>query len=99
MMVARTSDRDPSVVVVTAETELASSREDVWPLVTDTDRTNRLLLGAPAHYEPIAEGSRTSARYVGTTTNAGFRLAYEEAPFEWPTPGRSASSGRCCPAP
>ena len=70
-------------VVVETTITLASAPADVWPLITDTDRTNRLLMGAAAQYEPIEKGAKTSARFVVKTKAAGFDLEYEEAPFEW----------------
>jgi class 3 adenylate cyclase len=72
-------------VVVTASARMAASPEQVWPLLSDTDRANRLIGVAPVTFSPIeakSEGS-TAARFVGETTAAGFRLRYEEAPFEW----------------
>jgi len=62
---------------------MASPPADVWPLITDTDRTNRLLLGKPAVYRPIEKGTKSSARFVAETSIAGFSMSYEEAPFEW----------------
>ncbi|MDB4933164.1 MAG: Adenylate cyclase [Labilithrix sp.] len=62
---------------------MASAPAGVWPLITDTDRTNRLLLGKPAVYKPIEKGTKSSARFVAETSAAGFSMSYEEAPFEW----------------
>jgi class 3 adenylate cyclase len=62
---------------------MASAPADVWPLITDTDRTNRILLGKPAVYKPIEPGTKSSARFVAETSAAGFAMEYEEAPFEW----------------
>jgi class 3 adenylate cyclase len=70
-------------VVVTTRVSMASAPPDVWPLITDTDRTNRLLLGKPAVYKPIEKGAKSSARFVADTSAAGFSMSYEEAPFEW----------------
>ena len=70
-------------VVVTTRVSMASAPADVWPLITDTDRTNRLLLGKPAVYTPIEKGTKSSARFVAQTSVAGFSMSYEEAPFEW----------------
>lgn len=70
-------------MVVQTTIALSSSPEEVWPLVTDTDRTNRLVFGTPATYRPIEKGVRSSARFVVETKAGGFSLAYEEAPFEW----------------
>lgn len=62
---------------------MASAPPDVWPLITDTDRTNRLLFGKPPIYEPIEAGTKSSARFVAETSAGGFAMRYEEAPFEW----------------
>ena len=70
-------------VVVTSALTLSSSPADVWPLITDTDRTNRLVLGTSNKYTPIEGGSKSSARFLVETTAAGFKMEYEEAPFEW----------------
>lgn len=70
-------------VVVSTRVSMASAPADVWPLITDTDRTNRLLLGKPAVYKPIEAGTKSSARFVAETSAAGFSMSYEEAPFEW----------------
>jgi adenylate cyclase len=70
-------------VVVSTRVTMASAPADVWPLITDTDRTNRLLLGKPAVYKPIEAGTKSSARFVAETSAAGFSMSYEEAPFEW----------------
>lgn len=70
-------------VVATGTAILASPPSAVWPLVTDTDRTNRILLGHAVAYRPVEAGLRTAARFVGETRVAGFALSYEEAPFEW----------------
>jgi class 3 adenylate cyclase len=70
-------------VVVTSTIDLASAPADVWPLITDTDRTNRLVFGSSNVYKPIEAGSKSSARFVVETSAAGFSMSYEEAPFEW----------------
>ncbi|HVH40879.1 MAG TPA: DUF5939 domain-containing protein, partial [Labilithrix sp.] len=55
----------------------------MWPLITDTDRANRLVLGTSNVYKPIEPGAKSSARFVVETRAAGFSMSYEEAPFEW----------------
>jgi adenylate cyclase len=62
---------------------MSSAPADVWPLITDTDRANRLLFGRPVAYKPIEKGVKSSARFVAETSAAGFAMSYEEAPFEW----------------
>lgn len=65
--------------------QLASSVDDVWPLIIDTDRINRLLGLAPVRYTPVASAgdSNSPARYTAETTLAGFQVVYDELPFEW----------------
>ncbi len=70
-------------VVVTKTIQLASAPADVWPLITDTDRTNRLVIGTSSVYKPIEPGAKSSARFVVETRAGGFSMSYEEAPFEW----------------
>jgi class 3 adenylate cyclase len=60
----------------------------VWPLISDTDRFNRLLGMAEVRYRPIDAGApkadpKTSARFVAETRAGGFKLSYDELPFEW----------------
>ncbi len=68
---------------VRRELRLDSSPAELWPFLSDTDRTNRLVGGVPVVYRPIEPGAATAARLVGHTTTAGFTLEYEELPFEW----------------
>lgn len=70
-------------VVVSTHVSMAASPAEAWPLITDTDRTNRLLTGKPAVYKPIEDGTKSSARFVAETSAAGLSMEYEEAPFEW----------------
>jgi adenylate cyclase len=62
---------------------LASPRERAWPLITDTDRFNRLFGFAPVTYTPIEADSATAARFLAETRAGGFKLVYEEFPYEW----------------
>ncbi len=71
------------VARVDKSVELVSSVDDVWPLVIDTDRVNRLLDLESVKYTPITEGHSGPARYLAETTLAGFKVVYEEMPFEW----------------
>jgi class 3 adenylate cyclase len=70
-------------VVVTRRVHLASPVELVWPFISDTERFNRLIGMSGVHYRPIEDGNTSSARFVGETHAAGFKLVYEEFPFEW----------------
>jgi adenylate cyclase len=70
-------------VVVIRSVDLAAPPERVWPLISDTDRFNRLLGMNEVTYRPIDAGNKTSARFVGETRSGGFKLTYDELPFEW----------------
>jgi class 3 adenylate cyclase len=70
-------------IVVTRSMQLASPVERVWPLLSDTDRFNRLTGVRDVRFRPIEEGNSTSARYLAETRAGGFRLVYEEFPVEW----------------
>ena len=70
-------------IVVTRSVDLASPPERVWPLLADTERFNRLIGAHDVHYRPIEEGTTSSARFVAETRAGGFKLVYEEFPFEW----------------
>ena len=72
-----------SAVTVEQSVELASPVDRVWPLIVDTDRMNRLMGMEPVKYTPIPPGSHSSARFIGETRIGGFRLIYEESPYEW----------------
>lgn len=63
---------------------LASSPRELWPLLVDTDRTNRALGLAAVEYAPVAPTRAASgARVTGQTSLGGFRVRYEELPYEW----------------
>jgi adenylate cyclase len=70
-------------VVVVENVALTSAPAEVWPFLTDTDRTNRLVMGHSNTYVPIDPAAETSARFVVRSKTAGFTMEYEEAPFEW----------------
>jgi adenylate cyclase len=70
-------------VVVTRSIELAAPPERVWPLLADTDRFNRINGSTQVQYRPIEDESPSSARFVAETRAGGFKLVYEEYPFEW----------------
>jgi class 3 adenylate cyclase len=73
-------------VVVTRSVNLASPPDRVWPLLSDTDRFNRLLGLREVRYRPVDAANRTGACFVGETRAGGFRLTYDEFPFEWSRP-------------
>jgi class 3 adenylate cyclase len=58
-----------------------SSIERLWPLLTDTERTNRATGLAPVVYR--ASDGPSAARYIGQTSLGGFDVEYEEMPTEW----------------
>src|SRR5579859_7641382 len=70
-------------IVVTHSVDLASPPEKVWPFLSDTERFNRLAGAGDVRYRPIEDGNTTSARFVAETRAGGFKLVYEEFPFEW----------------
>jgi adenylate cyclase len=70
-------------VVVTRSVDLASPPERVWPLVSDTDRFNRLFGMSEVHYRPVDATNTSGARFVAETRAGGFKLTYDELPFEW----------------
>ncbi len=70
-------------MVVEERASLTSSAAELWPLVSDTDRTNRLIVGEAVEVRPIEGGRRSLARFVGRVRVGGFALEYDEEPFEW----------------
>ncbi|MGH7298566.1 MAG: DUF5939 domain-containing protein, partial [Polyangiaceae bacterium] len=70
-------------IVVTRSVEMASPPERVWTLLADTERFNRLIGSHDVIYRPIEEGTTSSARFLAETRAGGFKLVYEEFPFEW----------------
>jgi len=80
--------RATRMVRATAHVELASRPADVWPLLVDTDRLNRLIGMEPVRYRPIESASHGAARFLAETRMGGFAVAYEEFPYEWEHPKR-----------
>jgi class 3 adenylate cyclase len=68
------------------ELELESSPEQLWPLVSDTDRFNHDA-GVPAVVE---EGIGPNGRRRLSLTRFGLPIEWEEEPFEWVRPHRFA---------
>ena len=73
-------------IVVTRSVDLAAPPERVWTFMADTERFNRLLGMSDVRYRPIEADNTTGARFLAETRAGGFRLVYEEAPFEWTQP-------------
>jgi class 3 adenylate cyclase len=70
-------------IVVTRSVDMASPPERVWPFLADTERFNRLIGAHDVRYRPIEDGTTSSARFLAETQAGGFKLVYEEFPFEW----------------
>lgn len=78
-------------LTVTRSVRLQSAPEEIWPLLVETDRLNRLIGLAPVTYHPVSpEAAAAGARLVGETRLSGFRVLYEEWPYEWSWPRRFA---------
>lgn len=69
-------------IIVTRAFELAAAPEKIWPLLTDTDRFNRLFGLSPVTYRPNPAAD-SPARFVAETRASGFKLVYDEHPYEW----------------
>jgi class 3 adenylate cyclase len=69
------------------EFDLQSSPEQLWPLISDTNRFNRDT-GVPS-VEAIGEGRGNIRRRLRLTT-FGIPIEWEEEPFEWVRPERFA---------
>jgi class 3 adenylate cyclase len=69
----------PRDVQIARSITLASSVQDLWPLLSDTDRTNRML-GLPAveQIDPDENLSRTARGHL-----MGVPVQWHEQPFEW----------------
>ncbi|MDF3818330.1 DUF5939 domain-containing protein [Leptospira sp. 96542] len=59
------------------EFDLTVTREEIWPYLIDTSSFNRRL-GFPKF-----EYKETDGKLFGKTKQAGFRLEWEEIPWEW----------------
>ena len=68
------------------EWQLRSAPEQLWPLVTDTNRFNRDT-GLPAVHHADGE-TRENARRNLRFSRFGVRVEWEEEPFEWVRPLR-----------
>lgn len=62
--------------------DLQSSPEDLWPLVTNTDRVNHALGLPSVRYETVLD-PHVGVRRFGNVKLAGMSLRWEESPFEW----------------
>ncbi len=68
------------------EWRLASTPEELWPYVSDTERFNRAVGISSVHFshEPAEHGVQTQARQ----TAMGMVMEWREHPFEWIAPRR-----------
>ena len=74
----------------TIELDLRSSPEELWPLVSDTDRFNR-----DAHVPAVERlGNGANARRRLRLTRLGLPVEWEEEPFEWVSPHRFSVTRR-----
>jgi class 3 adenylate cyclase len=64
------------------ELDLRSSPEELWPLVSDTDRFNRDAQASPVELVERGKNTRRRLRH----TKLGVPLEWEEEPFEWVAP-------------
>ena len=67
------------------EVTLAASREALWPLLSATDTLNREW-GLPAVDYAIVPSARGGSDLKARATIHGFKLEWEELPFEWIEP-------------
>jgi len=74
-------------LVETLTIDLSASREALWPLISDTERTNRWTGTGPATFTKTGEPS-APARFIAEMKVGGMLLKYEEDPFEWEVPKR-----------
>ena len=71
-------------VVVTETFRCNSSPDQLWPVVTDTDRLNQLSGMSAIEMEPIQDAG--AARYLVRTSLDGFPVSYLEFPYQWQRP-------------
>ncbi|MBM3276163.1 MAG: hypothetical protein FJZ00_13500, partial [Candidatus Sericytochromatia bacterium] len=64
------------------EWHLAASPAVLWPLVSDTNRMNRLAKMDPVHFEEKADPGGGAIR-TGHARQIGIPVRWEEHPFEW----------------
>ena len=72
------------LVSVERSVDCRASAEALWPLITDTERLNRVI--GLSRIELTPNDDETAARYLVKTVSGGFPLEYEERPYEWERP-------------
>ena len=70
-------------VVQEVAVDLASSIEQIWPLISDTNRINAAIGLPPMQFRPVEAESKSGARFVGRTSVLGMTTDFDEYPFEW----------------
>jgi class 3 adenylate cyclase len=73
-------------VVVERRVRCESGAAELWGALADTERLNRAVGMDRLSLTPLSGAG--AARYVATTRLGGFRVEFEERPFEWVFPRR-----------
>src|SRR5437764_15480748 len=68
-------------IALSREVQCASEPRALWPLLADTERFNRAAGLSRISVEPLSGAG--AARFLISTTLGGFRVQYEERPFEF----------------
>jgi len=76
---------NPDAIAFDWAWSLAATPEQLWPLVSDTNRINQLARMAPATFTETPQAEGGSARQ-GETTQLGMGVTWDEHPFEWAYP-------------
>src|SRR5205823_4552117 len=66
---------------LTRDVQCASEARALWPHLADTERFNRAVGLSRIRVQPLAGAG--AARFLISTTLGGFRVEYEERPFEF----------------
>lgn len=76
-------EHDPSRLwEKTVHWKLASQPDELWPLVSNTERLNEAI-GLPAVTYRTEKDPKLGLRKFGTFTVSGIKVSWEEHPFEW----------------
>ncbi|MBI3723207.1 protein kinase [bacterium] len=82
-------DRDEAPVHYRYEWELDSSPEQLWPLVSDTEKFNRAI-GLPAVQFSDAPDGKGGVVRTGRMKRLGLEIEWVEHPYEWLAPERQS---------
>src|ERR1700752_3439023 len=69
------------LIQLSREIECASEPRALWTPLPDTERFNRAVGLARIEVKPLSDAG--AARFLIATTMGGFRIEYEERPFEF----------------